>query len=83
MRQNTETIKNKKTGLRETIIQECESTDWGINYYVKTEMDAYKTAYLHRDCKHGSRVRYAEGLGMWLVTVFNEGAKAAGIDCAR
>ena len=84
MRTNQLRYKHKKTGSDETIKQfDLEKVDWGFNFKVSNELDAYRAAYLYRNSVHGVKVEFAEGLQMWLVTVFNATAKSAGIDGAK
>jgi hypothetical protein len=75
---NALTIKNRKTNKPEQIIQnELTQNDWGFRFFVETELDAFKAAYLYRNNEHGVKVEFAQGVQKWMVTVFNEvGAKA-------
>lgn len=76
--------KNKATGKADVIKQyNLEMRDWGIHFYVDTELDAYKAAYQYRNVPHGTIVNYVVTADMWLVTVFNDKAKGMGIDGAR
>jgi hypothetical protein len=78
------TTKNKQTGIMEVIAQHgIEMLDWGFHFFVDGEIEAYKAAYQYRDSKHGVRVEFAGGVQRWMVTVFNEAARAAGLDGAR
>ena len=76
------TIKNKQTGKPDKIkfAEELEMNDWGLSILVNNELDAYKVAYQYRNVKFGTRVEFAAGVGLWLVTVFNEFAEKAGIN---
>lgn len=76
--------KNKRTGEGEVIHQRnIEVVDWGFHFFVDSEMDAFKAAYLYRDAGHGVKVEFAGGAQEWMVTVFNAAAAEAGIDGAR
>lgn len=77
-------LKNKKTGMLEAIEPlEITKSAWGFSILVGSELEAFKSAYEYRNSKHGVKVEYAGGRGCWMVTVFNELAKNAGIDGAR
>lgn len=81
---NIITTKNKQTGKAETIIQfELTKQDWGFSFFVNNEIEAFKAAYEYRNSKHGVKVEFAHGAQCWMVTVFNEFAKTAGIDGAK
>lgn len=78
------TLKNRHTGAVETIFQQdLEHTDWGFHFFTNNELEAYKAAYLYRNCQHGVIVEFAGGVQKWMVTVFNATAKAAGMDGAK
>lgn len=49
--------------------------DWGITFFVTSELDAYKAAYAYRYCE-GTEVKCVTG--RWYVTVFNEEGKKLG-----
>jgi len=81
MKHNVITTKNKHTGEGEAIHTDYEKVDWGINFYVSTEIEAYKTAYIYRTSKHGVQVNFAPGNQKWMVTLFNEmAAELLGLD---
>ena len=81
---NIITTKNKKTGKSEIISQyDIEMLDWGFHFFVDDEMSAFKAAYQYRNSPNGVKVEFAEGAQKWMVTVFNETAKSAGIDGAK
>ena len=58
-----------------------EQVDWGFHFFVASELDAYRAAYLYRNTPNGVKVEFAKGV--WMVTVFNSRAKAMGIDGAK
>lgn len=65
-------IKNKQTGKTETINQiNPETKAWGFRFLVESELLAYKAAYEYRHSKGEVRVGFANGAGMWMVTVFS------------
>ncbi len=81
---DTITTKNKMTGEKETINQYgIEVLDWGFHFFVDDEMSAFKAAYQYRNSPNGVKVEFAGGVQKWMVTVFNETAKSAGIDGAK
>jgi hypothetical protein len=81
---DTITTKNKMTGEKETINQyDIEIVGWGFHFFVDSELDAFKAAYQYRNAPHGVIVEFAGGVQKWMVTVFNETAKASGIDGAK
>ena len=83
-KERTLVTKNRKTKKAETIVmQDMATTDWGFHFFVGTELEAYKAAYEYRNSKHGVKVEFAGGAQCWMVTVFNEFAKTAGIDGAQ
>lgn len=74
-------FKNKQTQAHETIVQQdLAETDWGFRFFVNSELEAYKAAYLYRSSKHGAKVQFAGGAQRWMVTVFNDNAAQYGID---
>lgn len=76
--------RNKETNAPETIVQSMlTKTDWGFRFFVKGELEAFKAAYHYRDSPHGVKVEFAHGVKRWMVTVFNETAKRAGISGAK
>lgn len=76
--------KNKMTGKMEIINQyDLEILDWGFRFFVDDELSAYKAAYLYRNSQNGVKVEFAGEVQKWMVTVFNETAKDAGIDGAK
>jgi hypothetical protein len=78
------TTKNKQTGAAEVILQrELEMVDWGFHFFVGTELEAFKAAYAYKDSPHGVKVEFAQGVRLWMVTVFNSTAADCGIDGAR
>lgn len=78
------TIKNKKTGKSETIVQhELTTLTWGFAFLVDSELDAYKAAYEYRNNKHGVKIEWAGGAEKWMVIVFNAFAASCGIDGAK
>lgn len=84
MKNDTIHVKNKKTGEHEEIKQyDIKFVDWGIQFFVDDEAAAYKAAYQYRNSKYGVMVDYAGGVDRWMVTLFNERAKAAGIDTGK
>ena len=77
-------FRNAQTGKGENIkLDGFERLDWGFHFFVGTELEAYKVAYVYRNWSHGIKVEFAGGVGRWMVTVFNETAKNAGIDSAK
>ena len=78
------TTKNKMSGKSESIAQrELTTKDWGFSFFADGELEAFKAAYEYRNSKHGVKVESAGGAKCWMVTVFNEFAKTAGIDGAK
>lgn len=59
-------------------IYDIETVGWGFHFYVNSEIDAYKAAYAYKNCLHGLKVESLTS-GKWLITVFNEFAKSAGL----
>lgn len=81
---DTLTAKNSKTGKAEAIVQhDLAFVAWGLQFFVDCELDAFKAAYEYRNSLHGYKVDYAAGRRQWMVTVFNEDAKIAGIEGAK
>mgnify|MGYP007031194006 CR=1 FL=1 len=81
---DTLNTKNKQTGKAETINQyNVQVLDWGFHFFVDDELSAFKAAYLYRNSPYGLKVEFAGGVQKWMVTIFNEAAKAAGIDGTR
>lgn len=77
-------IRNCRTQRTEVILQhDLAETGWGFHFFVESELEAYKAAYVYRDNQHGVKVEFAGGAKRWMVTVFNEFAKAIGLDGAR
>ena len=74
---DTVTYKNLKTGKTDVITRhDIQIVDWGIIFFVDSELDAYKCAYKNRHNQHGVEVRYTVTNDKWHVTYFNElGAK--------
>lgn len=84
MKNDVMTLKNKKTGKAERVFQEnITEQNWGIEFFVESESDAYKAAYCYRNTPHGVRVDYAQGVNKWMVIVFNEFAAKCGMDGAK
>lgn len=54
--------------------------DWGFFFMVDSEIDALRIAYAYRNHKYGSKVEHCRSVGQFMVTMFNEHAKAMGID---
>lgn len=76
--------KNKQTGKSEVIEQrDLEMVPWGFEFFVDSEVGAFKAAYLYRNGPHGVKVEFAAGVQSWMVTVFNGSAASSGIDGAR
>ena len=76
-------FKNQQTGKREDITQyDMEVLDWGFHFFVKTEAEAYRAAYLYRYNAGGVKVEYAQGGNWWMVTVFNAAAVEMKLDGA-
>ena len=72
--------KNKKTGKPETIIgYDLEKLGWGFHFFVASELNALKAAYIYRHNPYGVRVEFAQGVQRWMVTVFNEFAASIGL----
>ena len=66
--------RNKKTDEHESIAQtEIRLEDWGLVFFVESELDAFKAAYLYRLDTRRVEVDYAKGAEKWMVTVFKEG----------
>ena len=75
------TLKNKVTGRPENITQHnIELLDWGMRFFVETELQAYKAAYQYRHNQHGVKVEYSAGANMFMVTVFNEFGEKCGFN---
>lgn len=73
MNSDTISLKNPETGKSATIRRsDITMKDWGFSFFVETELEAYKAAYVHRNALHGVKVEFAHGAGKWMVTVFNE-----------
>jgi hypothetical protein len=67
------TVKNKVTGRPESItLHNFEKLDWGMRFFLETELEAYKAAYQYRHNQYGVKVEYSSGASMFMVTVFNE-----------
>ena len=63
--------KNIQTGKKEVIEQiDLQLNDWGFSFFVKTELEAFKSAYLYAPKKVS--IEYSEGIKMFYVTVYNE-----------
>lgn len=60
-----------------------EMKDWGFSFMLDNELDALRVAYLYREAPHGVKAEHCPNVGKFMVTVFNETAKAAGIDGAK
>ena len=72
MKNDTLHTRNKATGEHESLKQfDIEVHDWGIRFFVGSEQDAYKAAYLYRLC-YRADVGYSKNLGRWYVTALNE-----------
>lgn len=70
MKTGTLKIKNAKTGKCDTIIQyNLEIVDWGLRFFVDTEIEAYKAAYSYRFSPE-TLVEFVAGAERWQVTVF-------------
>ena len=81
---NVLTFKNRESGKMQSIIQhDLEFVNWGFRFFVANELEAYRAAYEYRNSKHGVKVEFAGGVHRWMVTVFNDTAKAAKIDGAN
>lgn len=57
-----------------------EMKDWGFSFMAKTEIDALRIAYAYRNSKHGTKVEHCPAVDSFMVTVWNDKAKAMGID---
>lgn len=72
-------MKNRMTGKCDVIIQhEIEKVDWGFHFFVDSELDAYKAAYVYKG-HPAVKVEFARGVQRWMVTVFNQFAVDAGL----
>ena len=65
------TMNNPQTGKLETIITQTELVSWGWVYYVNTEIEAYKVAYVAQSA-NGTEVEYLPTIEKWAVTKFND-----------
>jgi hypothetical protein len=84
MKTGTLYFKNAQTGEAERIRQEdIRQEGWGFEFFVDSEPEAYRAAYLYRNNPHGCKVDYAGGIGKWVVIVFNADAAFMGIDGAK
>ena len=54
--------------------------DWGFSYLVASELEALRLAYAHRKSPHGVKVEHCPAVAQYMVTVWNERAKAMGCD---
>jgi hypothetical protein len=54
--------------------------DWGFSFMTITEIDALRIAYAYRNNPHGVKVEHCPAVDSFMVTVWNEKAKAMGID---
>ena len=83
MKTGTLYFKNAQTGETEKIRQrDMRQEGWGFEFFVDSEPEAYRAAYLFRLHPHGCRVDYASA-GKLLVIVFNADAAFMGIDGAK
>lgn len=57
--------------------------DWGFSLMADSELDALRIAYAYRNVPHGVKVEHCPTVGQYMVTVFNDTAKASGIDGAK
>ena len=83
MKNMTVHSRNQVTDKIDAIEVTCvELKPWGWRGFVDSELSAYKVAYEYRFDKHGVKVEYADGMGKWMITVFNAEAAGMGIDGA-
>ena len=57
-----------------------EMKDWGFSFMTITEIDALRIAYAYRNNPHGVQVEHCPAVDSFMVTVWNDKAKAMGID---
>lgn len=74
-----------KTNITSICRAAAENSDperkaWGISFMKDSELDALRTAYAYRNSPHGVRVEHCPAANGWMVTVWNESAKAMGCD---
>lgn len=57
-----------------------EMKDWGFSFMAETEIDALRIAYAYRNNPHGVKVEHCPNVSQFMVTVWNDKAKAMGCD---
>lgn len=57
-----------------------EMKDWGFSFMADSELDALRVAYAYRNNPSGVKVEHCPAVGQFMVTVWNERAKAMGCD---
>lgn len=57
-----------------------EMKDWGFSFLVDSEIDALRIAYAYRNNPNGVKVEHCPNVSRFMVTVWNEKAKAMGCD---
>lgn len=60
--------------------QNPEMKDWGFSFMADTEIDALRIAYSYRNSPNGVKAEHCPAVGKFMVTVWNDKAKAMGID---
>ena len=54
---------------------------WGFSFAVSDELTAHRLVYAYRHNKNLNKIEFNEVAGTYLVTIFNDQAKAMGCDC--
>ena len=54
--------------------------DWGFSFMADTELEALRIAYAYRHNPHGVEVKHCPPVDQFMITIFNEKAKAMGIN---
>ena len=57
--------------------------NWGLRFFVASELEAFKAAYEYRNNPHGAEVAFSATEQKWMVMVFNDKAAAMGITAAK
>jgi len=65
---------------KETETRKPEMKDWGFSFMTETELAALRIAYAYRGNPHGVKVEHCPAVKQFMVTIWNDRAKAMGCD---
>ena len=65
---------------RETEKLKPDMKDWGFSFMASSEIQALRIAYSYRNNPHGVKMEHCPAVGQFMVTVWNDKAKAMGLD---